>query len=593
MIDNMHNFKNYIIFFFVFILLSLAVFYPSLNNEFMFDDYIFLYGNDNLLPTNIQQLVTETRNQHFIPLYYLINIATFHLFSGNPFPHHVFNLLLFNIHMLLIYMLIIKLTGNKKLGLLTCLLFCLHPVNLEIITFITESYLPLLGILITLSLLFLLKYIENHRVNRQYLPISLICYGLSLLCFETALLMPLYLVLVLLCFKKIKWSGIFKLVLPYFFISITYIMIYLLISLPSSNLVAKLNILHMSALSYWASLTKLIFWYVSNLFFPRNLVFMFNMEPVRENAYIWAMGSLFALILTILLIVKYRNEKFKIFSALWFLLGFLPLSVGIFSHAYMNLVIEPHWLYLSSLGFFMLCADLLLSMQKRISSNLWGILIIAICLYLFSFTKYYQDIWKSQESYCKYWLKISPQNSIPAMALSTINIQKKNYPLALQYLTQLLTTLQYNHNFLYNRIGYIYLDLKMPAQAKEYFQKSIEYSSQFPHPYNNLGIIYFQEGNNQKAEELFQKSLAVNSQFSLAKINLVRLYLKDGRILESLDLLEDLIKNHSHPQAYSLLGKILVHQNKQQMAVSVWKEGLEYYPSNKNLKAFILKYQSE
>jgi len=67
----------------------------SLSNGFMLDDYKFVSGEiGHQFPTFLSYF-TNTVNQHYTPLYPLINVALFKYFAGTPSVLHCISILLF------------------------------------------------------------------------------------------------------------------------------------------------------------------------------------------------------------------------------------------------------------------------------------------------------------------------------------------------------------------------------------------------------------------------------------------------------------------------------------------------------------------
>ena len=90
-----------------------------------------------------------------------------------------------------VYYLLRRLSGNNIVALLAALLFALHPVHVESVSWISGIPDPLAALFYVPSLLWYVRYREEG--NRKWLIASLVTYGLAALCKETPLVLPLVL----------------------------------------------------------------------------------------------------------------------------------------------------------------------------------------------------------------------------------------------------------------------------------------------------------------------------------------------------------------------------------------------------------------
>jgi tetratricopeptide (TPR) repeat protein len=83
-----------------------------------------------------------------------------------------------------------------------------------------------------------------------------------------------------------------------------------------------------------------------------------------------------------------------------------------------------------------------------------------------------------------------------------------------------------NSDYLYNRLGIAYSQLKFYGEASVAFRRSISLNSKYAFAYNNLGSVYFAQRNLKKAEEYYRKSISLKEDEASFHMNLGSLYLE-------------------------------------------------------------------
>ena len=62
-----------------------------------------------------------------------------------------------------------------------------------------------------------------------------------------------------------------------------------------------------------------------------------------------------------------------------------------------------------------------------------------------------------------------------------------------------------NSEFIQNKLGITYSQLKYYTEATNAFQRSIGLNPKYPYSYNNLGTVHFATGEKKEAEKLFKR----------------------------------------------------------------------------------------
>jgi len=81
-----------------------------------------------------------------------------------------------------------------------------------------------------------------------------------------------------------------------------------------------------------------------------------------------------------------------------------------------------------------------------------------------------------------------------------------------------------NSEYIQNKTGIAYSQLKYYPEATAAFQRSTGLNPKYSYSYNNLGTVYFAAGDKKKAERNFKKAISLNPDVASFHVNLGSLY---------------------------------------------------------------------
>jgi len=106
-------------------------------------------------------------------------------------------------------------------------------------------------------------------------------------------------------------------------------------------------------------------------------------------------------------------------------------------------------------------------------------------------------------------------------------IRKEYYTALIKYLQS--TRLNPNNDYVMNKLGITYTQLRYFPEAMDAFKRAIAINSKFAPPYNNLGSVYFAQIDYKQAEKSFKKAIKLNPNDATFHLNLGRLYLERNK----------------------------------------------------------------
>ena len=157
-----------------------------------------------------------------------LSLITFALevqfFGNNPHISHLFNVLLYGLAVVILFMMLQKiLPGKLLLNFLVTLLFIVHPVHTEVVANIKSRDELLSFIGLCLAIYWCFKFIESRRM--KYLMYSCIAYILALTSKENGITLIALLPILLVYLANKKWKESILTTTPYLAVAAIYLFI--------------------------------------------------------------------------------------------------------------------------------------------------------------------------------------------------------------------------------------------------------------------------------------------------------------------------------------------------------------------------------
>ncbi|MBI3605003.1 MAG: tetratricopeptide repeat protein [Nitrospirae bacterium] len=564
---------------FLFLFFSVALSYGhTLNYSFHFDDLKTFVETPT---THIKALSRESLspilhgNRPVANLTYALN---FYFDRLEPRGYHLFNILIHFGASLILYLLFLKtlslpgiqktlstdLGGNtawldhrEKVALVGALLWAVHPVQTQAVTYVVQRMASLAAFFYLLSLLSYI-YGRTARGNRSYL-----WFGLSVLTAfmafgskENALTLPLIIFLYDLFFItrfNLKISRA-QLMLILGLSGILLLGIGWAVSLYGSSdglsgmLTAQYGTEEMDSLLRVMTEWRVIILYLTLLAFPypgrMNLDYDFAWSKSLFDPVTTFLSLLVLLALTGFALFKAKKVPLTAFSILWFLINLAMES----SFIKLDLVFE-HRLYLSSAIFFLVFAAGIYAVALRFQIRrqevlIGGIVVLAGVLILMTHER--NKVWKTSVSL---WSDVALKSP--------------------------------NRSRVINNLGKAYLEEEKWDQAKENFARSIRLDPKNQEALNNLGNANQREGNLSEAVKNYEAVLALNSNNPLAHNDLGVAYQNLGRSdLALKGFLEAVRLDPYYTDAHNNLGNIYLLSNQLDLAAVEYQKTIELNPKH-------------
>lgn len=511
-------------------------YFNSLHNPFIWDDDALVVRNTLIrswqnVPgafTNDLYFGVLSGSNFYRPLQSISFIFDYHFWQLDPSGYHLTNILLQIGVSYLVFLLVYNLLGSLTIGIGTAVLFAASPLHTEAVTYISGRAEMLMGFFVILSLLLFIKsQASGQRHPRLFFSFSVISFVCALLSKEVAIVFPLIILgyIVYLGRERLKEKFyLIRSVSPFAIVALVYL--FLRISVFSFSTIRPPALAKISLCIRASVLPKVILTYFKLLFLPTGLHMSHEVvRPISVAGILGAVLSLGAIIYSCIYFLKPSGRnKVASFMLFWALVFFIPQS-GIFP---INAFVAEHFIYLSSISFFLLVVYFL---NKFLRHKLFILAVSLLCVFYIILTCAYNFQWSNPVVFYRNIIKYSPDSF---QAHNNLGLQYEylgRFPeAALEYKRALAIKpdLTEGHANLAN----LYFKLKSYSLAQAEYEtlQKTDLGSKAAEVQNNLGNVYEALGKFQEALDKYSRALEIDSRLKFAHFNLARIYFVRGEI---------------------------------------------------------------
>ena len=520
----------------LFMVVILTIIYSAaLNNPFIWDDYFHVVENTFIKDWRyIPQIFTSDvfffapqRSNFYRPLQSLSYMIDYTVWKLNPLGYHLTNVLIHLFNIILIYLLLSKLFQNRFVPFLSAFFFTIHPLQTSAVSYIAGRADLLLTFfcLCSLSLYFESQHATSGGMRgRLYYVVSIIAFIFALLSKEAALIFPIFLVVFDYFFpvKEKSHTARYKKIvryLPFFIAAALYLILRItVLHFPLENIAPADVTLYQRIITA----PQIIISYMGLLLIPLDLrmerVVSLSPSFLRQEVIL----PLIALIsLFVFAIRGVRRSPGILFGLLWFFIFLIPTLNIIIP---LNAMMAEHWLYLSSVGFFMVISFLL---HKGLNTK-YGVLKVVISGLIITSSAYYclrtyqRNIeWGNEILFFEKILQHSGGWDIDRvhMNLAKAYYRQEKYDLAKQEVKQ---TLEINPRYFeaYCLLGVLSGGEGDYDTSIKYLQEAIRMNPSYVAAYHNKAITYAKMGKLRLAVAEWEKALKLNPYYRPAQVNI-------------------------------------------------------------------------
>jgi tetratricopeptide (TPR) repeat protein len=521
----------------------------------------------------------------------------------NVMGYHITNLLIHILNGMLLYSLIMMTFRTPRLSdsslkdssgtiaLFAALLFVLHPVQTQAVTYIVQRFTSMAATFYLFSLVCYIRSRLGTVATKRHLlfALSVLFAALAMETKEVAFTLPASIALYEFMFfsGKIKRRALY--LIPLFLTMLIIPLSHLELDKPLLETLGEMDeattIRDISRFDYLMTEFRVVVTYLRLLVLPvnQNLDYSYPIYGSFFNAPVLLSFLFLSSILGLGVYLLYRSRstdsslRLSAFGIFWF---FITLSVT--SSIIPLHVIYEHRMYLPSIGMitaFVIFISLLIKRRELTKSFL--IPAMALIVVALTGTTYARNsVWKSEISLWRDVVQKSPDNARGHNNLGTAYDEEGMYDRAINHFRaaiRLLPTYAEAHN----NLGAI-LEVKgMTEDAIQKYRTAVELKPDYEEAHNNLGTIYYATGRKNSALDHYRIVLKLNPYHAEAYYNLANIYQTEGLTDMAVEQYKAALKSKpDFAEAHNNLAVAYISKGLNRMAIEHLQLSLRLKPDN-------------
>ncbi|HUB79406.1 MAG TPA: tetratricopeptide repeat protein [Bryobacteraceae bacterium] len=540
---------------------TLALYVRTVNFDFVnFDDPDYVTANPHVrggfTAGNIAWAFTSGSAANWFPLTRLSHMLDYQLFGAWSGGHHITNVVLHAVAVLLLFGFLHRATGRRWLSAWVALIFAVHPLHVESVAWIAERKDVLSAALAMLALWSYVRWAERPSRGRQCLTAAAFALGLT----AKPMLVTLPAVFLLLDVWPLGRGPRWREKIPLFLMSAASALVTYLVQ-QASGAVRTAEDFPLLLRVENAAVSAVI--YIWKWFWPARLA-VFYPYPAEIPLWQAALAALSMAAISVLVWRVRRSRPYLATGWCWYLIMLAPVSglvqVGAQARA-------DRYMYLPSIGLSIMLAwgaAEIFARYPQIRPAL-AALTAASCAGAAAIAWVQLDSWRDSRALFRHAVDVTADNYLAhhnlGVALAAMpegaNEAIAEYREALRIKPDYLRAL--------TDLGSAYAKLGRLADAVSEFRGAIALDPNLAIPHNNLGNAYAQSGHWNEAIPEYQSALRLDPDYADARNGLAEAeyslgleFAKGGKRLEAIAHLEAALAARSdYPEAHNNLGVVL------------------------------------
>lgn len=420
---------------------------------------------------------------NYIPLTMLVHAIAWQLFGSYDGGHHLLIVLLHLLNGVLVYTTGWRLFKNDWVATMGCIIFLLHPLQVESVGWISELKNVLSTTFYLAGILSYLKYCDNLKKTNY----GLTCLFFLLGCFSksSVVVLPIS----LLCIDMILQQKLSAKFLVNKLPMLAGSLLFGLINMKTQAADLFINYAH--AFPYYQrtgyagyALIK----YVLMFIFPADQSVIY---PYPQNITATLVTGYIALAaIGLLLFLLFRKKKFTYLALVLFTLANLALVLQFIPFG--EVLYADRYMYVPVIGFAWITGLFISRFQVSLKP------VAAVALLLLGIAAFARGhVWRSGITLYEDILKSFPNSFVALNSVGVEYMFRNNDEKALYYLNKSIQVAPYNYKGFYNR-GLLHLKNQQPEKAIQNFNRSLELYD-YPKAFVGRASAYQMQGDNAKA----------------------------------------------------------------------------------------------
>jgi len=581
---------------------TVVVYLNSFQNAFLWDDLYLIVDNPQIkqwrrLPELFSSdLFPRVMLSHYYrPLQAVTYLFDYQLWGLQPLGFHLTSTLVHAGTAVLFYWLVSALLADTRAALIAALLFAVHPVHTEAVTYISGRSDPLGAFFMLTSLLCFLR--ARQAPSFRWHSAAALAFLLALLAREAAVVLVGLMLLIAFTLPRTdevergkRWINLLLTSLSYGAALLAYGALRVAAigtaSIPTETAQTPLAVRLLTML-------QVVVQYLALLLVPVNLHMEREVTPAGSVFDPLVLGAAVLVAGTLAVAWVCRRRAWPVtFGLAWFVVALIPVSNVVPLATYM----AEHWLYVPSMGLFLVVGWGLSQLAERgWQQPVAAGVVVGLAAYGGLTVRRNAD-WRDGVTLYEATVRLAPQS---ARAWSNLGhsyqergeLQRATeaYQHALRLTTATPDALATHGTRIapdpsvasHQRalVGNIYREQQHFDDALREFRAALAFDPANVSAYNNLALTLEATGRTDEAKQAFETALRLYPDFAAAHSNLGNLYFHGGDLDRAqAEYVAAIGLNPDYAEAYNNLGSVYFRMGRPELAEGAYRKALQINP---------------
>ncbi|MGB3947746.1 MAG: tetratricopeptide repeat protein, partial [Bacteroidia bacterium] len=506
------------------IIITVFIYFKSLDNQLIntWDDHGYISENPDIKTLHgdsVGYTIKNTFSSYVLGNYHPITMLTYSieysLFKLNPKPYHVTNLIIHILNSLLVFLFIWLLTRQQWVAFITALLFAIHPMHVESVSWVSERKDVLYTFFTLASFCTYIYFFKDEKRKRLFYILTLALFLLALLSKAMAVSAAIVYFAIDYFYDRKFNSKIIIEKIPFIILALIFGIVAIGAQKSASALdgIVNYNFGDRVLFSCYALMT-----YLWKVFIPINMSCYYNYPQKGANGMYPIAYSVAPFIIAIIFFLVYKSMKYG--KDIVFGFAFFSITIALVLQLLPvgDAIIADRFSYIPYIGIFFIIARWFNNVMEGNYPKLRGfktplIVGLSIVVLVFSYIAQIRTmVWFDSISLWSDAIEKCDEAPKSFNNRAVTYFERKQYEQALADFTK---TIQLSDNYTdahYNR-GVIYFSLKQYDKAIEDYSAAIKQNPKFPKALNNRGNVYHLLGKYNEAIADYNKALEFDAKF--------------------------------------------------------------------------------
>lgn len=495
---------------------TLAVYIQTGAFDFVnYDDPDYVTNNphvrDGITPDGLEWALTSGDAANWFPLTRLSHMLDCQLFGLEGGRHHLTNVLLHALAVLLLFAFLCQATGARWPSAFVALVFALHPLHVESVAWVSERKDVLCALFWFLALWTWVRFTIQPSRSRYLLALA--CFGLGLM--SKPMIVTLPFLLLLLDLWPLRRGFHVREKLPFFALSAASAVVTILVQ-QGSGAVEALATVPLALRFENAAVSYAV--YIAKTFWPSGLA-VFYPYPLNLPAWQPVLAALAILAVSAAVWILYRRHPYLAVGWLWYLGTLVPViglvQVGSQARA-------DRYMYVPMVGLTIMLAWGAVDILRKWPAAKTGIAVLAVagCAGCVPLTWIQAGYWRNSESLFVHALAVTQDNALAEHNLGSYLLDVPGrLPDAIRHL-QAALRINPDSASAHSDLGSALAKGGQAQAAVPEFQAAIRLNPDSAIVHNNLANALLETGRRPQAIAEYQYALSLDPGYADARRNL-------------------------------------------------------------------------